>query len=374
MPLFDSASGFQITGGTFIDNAGDININSTQIQWPGKNSDLLQALEFVAAQGPSRQLSGVERNGRQAGAVRRLPYGVLPALCNYSVPDEVEDISDRPPIPSSSRNLPHQVPDDGSCSAASISSLLNPPSFPFSQPEHDFNFLSFFESPSTTGLAINRNFSSVQDSTAAYPELFHDLMNSTTFEYPSTNPAPVSGTREYYGQILSSDNQPTFDVMSTTLVLNSVPSMEIFSEQTQPPFTPLFHPSNTTADVFFYPSPNSEFLAGSFGEPASPAANIGTNIFSAATINHFPWADPPLQPRTSINGGTFIGGNVNHVQQHGEPAAGDATHDAEDRFPQPRCHPETRKKMLDVLWNWTCGIEPPTNLIFEDYENVHANN
>jgi hypothetical protein len=53
-------------------------------------------------------------------------------------------------------------------------------------------------------------------------------------------------------------------------------------------------------------------------------------------------------------------------------AAGDATHDAEDRFPQPRCHPETRKKMLDVLWNWTCGIEPPTTLIFEDYENVHA--
>ncbi|KAJ7910477.1 hypothetical protein B0H13DRAFT_1615590, partial [Mycena leptocephala] len=30
-----------------------------------------------------------------------------------------------------------------------------------------------------------------------------------------------------------------------------------------------------------------------------------------------------------------------------------ATHDSEDRFPQPRCHPETRTKMLDVLWNWT---------------------
>ncbi|KAJ7899385.1 hypothetical protein B0H13DRAFT_1622782 [Mycena leptocephala] len=55
-------------------------------------------------------------------------------------------------------------------------------------------------------------------------------------------------------------------------------------------------------------------------------------------------------------------------------AAGDATHDSEARFPQPRCHPETRKKMLDVLWNWTSGIEPPTVLIFEDYENVHASN
>ncbi|KAJ7899397.1 hypothetical protein B0H13DRAFT_1718133 [Mycena leptocephala] len=28
--------------------------------------------------------------------------------------------------------------------------------------------------------------------------------------------------------------------------------------------------------------------------------------------------------------------------------------------------------MLDVLWNWTCGIEPPTTLILEDYEDVHA--
>jgi hypothetical protein len=42
-------------------------------------------------------------------------------------------------------------------------------------------------------------------------------------------------------------------------------------------------------------------------------------------------------------------------------AAGDATHDSEDRFPQPRCHPETRTKMLDVLRNWTCGIEPREN-------------
>ncbi|KAJ7929417.1 hypothetical protein B0H13DRAFT_1538212, partial [Mycena leptocephala] len=30
----------------------------------------------------------------------------------------------------------------------------------------------------------------------------------------------------------------------------------------------------------------------------------------------------------------------------------------EDRFPQPRCHPETRKKMLDVLWNWNTNSSP----------------
>ncbi|KAF7342193.1 NACHT domain-containing protein [Mycena venus] len=47
-------------------------------------------------------------------------------------------------------------------------------------------------------------------------------------------------------------------------------------------------------------------------------------------------------------------------------AAGDATHDAEDRFPQPKCHPETREKMLAALWNWTSGTEPTTK---SNYEN-----
>jgi hypothetical protein len=43
-------------------------------------------------------------------------------------------------------------------------------------------------------------------------------------------------------------------------------------------------------------------------------------------------------------------------------AAGDATHDAEDRFPQPKCHPETREKILAALLNWTSGTEPSTKL------------
>jgi hypothetical protein len=243
---------------------------------------------------------------------------MFPALCNYLAPDEVEDISHRPQFPSSSQNLSDHVPDDGfwSTSAASISSLSNPPSFPFSQPEHDFDFSSFFEFPGS----INGNFPSALDSTAEYPELFNDSINSTTFEYPSTNPVPMSGTHEYYGQVLPSDNQPTFDPMSTALVRNPVPSAEIFSEQTQPRFAPSFHPSNTTADVSFDFSLNSDFLVGSFGESVPPVANIGSNAFSVATINRLPWDDLPFQPKTSINGGTFIGGNVNHNQHqhHGE--------------------------------------------------------
>jgi hypothetical protein len=246
---------------------------------------------------------------------------MLPVLCNCSAPDEVEDISHRPQILSSSQNLSDHVPDDSSWAtvAASISSLSNPSLFPFSHPEHNFDFSSFFESPGT----INGNFPSAPDSTVGYPELFQDSVNSITFEYPSTNPAPMSGTHEYYGQVLPSENQPTFNPTSTALVLNSEPSAEIFSEQTQPRFVPSFHPSNTTADVSFDFSLNSDFLAGSFGEPAHPAvASIGSNAFTVAGINHTPWDGLP-GPKTSISGGTFIGGNVNHNQHqhqhHGEP-------------------------------------------------------
>ncbi|KAJ7899401.1 hypothetical protein B0H13DRAFT_796377 [Mycena leptocephala] len=340
MPLFDSASGLQIMGGTFIDNAGDININTTQLQLPGQDCDPLQALEFVATQGPSRQLLGVERNSQQAGAARRVPY----------------DISHRPQILSSSH---HHVPDDGSwsTSAASISSLSNPPSFPFSHPEYNFDFSSFFESPSTT----NGNFPSAPDSTVGYPELFQDSVNSTALEYPLTHPVPMSGTHEYYGQVLSSDNEPIFEPTSTALVLNSEPFAEIFSEQTQPRIAPSFHPSNTTADASFDFSLNSNFLAGSFGEPV--VDDIGSNAFSVATRNHLPWNDPPFQLKTNIHGGTFIGGNLNHTEHHGEAGlhilhraiAGDAFHNSAERFPQPKCHPETRTKILENLWNWTRG-------------------
>ncbi|KAJ6559785.1 hypothetical protein B0H19DRAFT_992774, partial [Mycena capillaripes] len=62
------------------------------------------------------------------------------------------------------------------------------------------------------------------------------------------------------------------------------------------------------------------------------------------------------QPKTNIYGGTFIGGNVIHTQRQGETAlhilhrasAGDAFHDSAERYPQPRCHPETRTKLLDT--------------------------
>ncbi|KAJ7193428.1 hypothetical protein GGX14DRAFT_15820, partial [Mycena pura] len=71
----------------------------------------------------------------------------------------------------------------------------------------------------------------------------------------------------------------------------------------------------------------------------------------------------------SIHGGTFFAANnvttaesVIH-NHHGETGinilhravALDTLCDSADSFPQPRCHPETRTKMLDDLYNWTVG-------------------
>ncbi|KAJ7136942.1 hypothetical protein C8R44DRAFT_695848 [Mycena epipterygia] len=91
----------------------------------------------------------------------------------------------------------------------------------------------------------------------------------------------------------------------------------------------------------------------------------------------FPWDRNPTGPTTRIRGGTFIGGNVNIIQRHGEAGipilhraiAGDAFYDSAERFPQPRCHPETRQNLLDALWNWACRIEPPRNRTGQDFSS-----
>ncbi|KAJ7489270.1 hypothetical protein FB451DRAFT_1390431 [Mycena latifolia] len=79
-------------------------------------------------------------------------------------------------------------------------------------------------------------------------------------------------------------------------------------------------------------------------------------------------------PNANINGGTFIsvGGNVNHIQRHGEAglhilyrsAAGDASHDAGDRYPQPRCHPATRTEMLEDLYAWSSENDPESRVLW----------
>ncbi|KAF7377482.1 NACHT domain-containing protein [Mycena sanguinolenta] len=70
---------------------------------------------------------------------------------------------------------------------------------------------------------------------------------------------------------------------------------------------------------------------------------------------------PARDHRTHIN----IGGNVNQIQHHGEEGirvlhnavAADAFHDSAERFPQPRCHLETRTEMLEDLYKWSSDTD-----------------
>ncbi|KAJ6482427.1 hypothetical protein C8R45DRAFT_871202, partial [Mycena sanguinolenta] len=77
---------------------------------------------------------------------------------------------------------------------------------------------------------------------------------------------------------------------------------------------------------------------------------------------------PPRDHRAHIS----ISGNVNQIQHHGEQgfhmlhraAAADAFHDSAERFPQPRCHPETRTEMLENLWKWSSNTDSSSSVFW----------
>ncbi|KAJ7870875.1 hypothetical protein B0H13DRAFT_1634626 [Mycena leptocephala] len=45
-------------------------------------------------------------------------------------------------------------------------------------------------------------------------------------------------------------------------------------------------------------------------------------------------------------------------------AASDAFHDSAERYPQPRCHPETRTKMLGDLYKWSSETDPNSSVLW----------
>ncbi|KAJ7827666.1 hypothetical protein B0H14DRAFT_3720397 [Mycena olivaceomarginata] len=80
-----------------------------------------------------------------------------------------------------------------------------------------------------------------------------------------------------------------------------------------------------------------------------------------------------LPPMLSTQGGTFFSANnlntaenIIHNHRHGETGihilhravALEALYDSADSFPQPKCHPETRIKLLDDLCRWATQNDP----------------
>ncbi|KAJ7827742.1 hypothetical protein B0H13DRAFT_1917492 [Mycena leptocephala] len=154
MPLFTSASGFQITGGTFIDNAADIHIHTMQ-PVPGPNTS---AVEFVAEDSSHERL-GIERNDQGIGAARMLSDDASQTL-------------------SRAQNSSPLVA-DGESSSSPIPSFLNPTQIPFSPQEPEFSSESH--------------------------ELFHDSLDPA-FEQPLSNFVPMSAIPEVGNNISPSDN------------------------------------------------------------------------------------------------------------------------------------------------------------------------
>ncbi|KAF7335044.1 NACHT domain-containing protein [Mycena venus] len=62
-------------------------------------------------------------------------------------------------------------------------------------------------------------------------------------------------------------------------------------------------------------------------------------------------------------GGAGEGPTINYTEHHGE-TAGDALHDSAERYPQPRCHPETRTQILDGLKNWSSNTDPRSAVLW----------
>jgi hypothetical protein len=107
---------------------------------------------------------------------------------------------------------------------------------------------------------------------------------------------PMSIFAGDFSQISPSDNE--FGLTSTRLVPNSLFSTQIFSEEMQPQFTPSYH-LPPLVDVS-----NFGLVTGPISEPVP--------LIIGSVADHQPWDDQSQEQRV-INGGTFIGGNLNYI-------------------------------------------------------------
>ncbi|KAJ7854955.1 hypothetical protein B0H14DRAFT_2755404 [Mycena olivaceomarginata] len=182
----------------------------------------------------------------------------------------------------------------------------------------------------------------------------------------------------------------------------SAPTLDLFSHftsqsshtQTSPPITlppfcfdipssgpQLTHPSEylpriDQENLHHAPTPSSQYQHGSALLNPPPMSPVGHPHSHDST--HFtdfttpsPWdyeygggrdqkhQSHHVQPLQSIHSGTFItAGNINH--HHGEVGihilsrgiALNALYNSAERFPQPRCHPETRTELIEKLYCW----------------------
>ncbi|KAJ7902291.1 hypothetical protein B0H13DRAFT_760564 [Mycena leptocephala] len=129
-----------------------------------------------------------------------------------------------------------------------------------------------------------------------------------------------------------------------------------------------YHGSAFPAHEFGFqiPPPSNSFPSNDTPAHYTPYNNQAIQYRHSGASNSHTWQRSTAnESTTTIDGGTFIGGNVNNVYRSGQTGihilhravALEAMHDSADSYPQPRCHPETRSEMLDKLWNWAIKSE-----------------
>ncbi|KAJ7681904.1 hypothetical protein DFH06DRAFT_1289597 [Mycena polygramma] len=100
---------------------------------------------------------------------------------------------------------------------------------------------------------------------------------------------------------------------------------------------------------------------------------MGSHQYHAHEEHRLPNLRPVLPHPQSLQGNFFSAQHIingQHVNNHGESginilhravaleALFDSADSSADGFPQPKCHPETRKEMVDNLYNWVVDDDP----------------
>ncbi|KAJ7663509.1 hypothetical protein B0H14DRAFT_2553685 [Mycena olivaceomarginata] len=179
---------------------------------------------------------------------------------------------------------------------------------------------------------------------------------------------------------------PALDLLSCSSHIsgtqNSPPiTLPPFRLAFRPPGPPLTHPSDYLPRIQGYLSdcstpgsesgPSNPLLTDPVEHPSlhdrtplsqvstQPSQNYEYGGATGSSLSAFGRQYHHVDPPRSIHNGTFISAeNVNH--QHGEvgihilhrAVALDALYNSAERFPQPRCHPETRTELLRNLYHW----------------------
>ncbi|KAJ7248347.1 hypothetical protein C8J57DRAFT_1672817 [Mycena rebaudengoi] len=338
MPLFSNTSGVNIHGGSFYDVSGDMNVqNNQQLVIQDSQADYHDPMLDCTTQMVVVLCPKVIRNNQQTGTGQSLPY----------------DASFR----HQTRSQKHSSPTDD----------------------------SFYDQPHIHPDAYN--------TTAPLPHLRN--VNTPGGMHLETNQQVMirDGQADCHdpwaalGASLSSTG--TIDITTGCwIVQRGWWSFFAWSHQE--------YSANEDRAVFTLrrPSPADD---SSYDQLNNPLDNYDTaHLWSGVEFgpdngsmsSYPPWTGNTHNPErgTSINGGTFIGGNVNNVVQGGDTGTFNfawpmnirsqlnersglqilhrevseslqAMHDSRDSYAQPKCHPDTRTEMLEKLYNWCITSE-----------------